>query len=343
MKGRIAWVAVPHLSGFNTVRELLSEGLCAQGWDVLTVGLGREMADAEELAISSSDSRYDFLTCKESDDNSYEGLLAEWVEDHRIDILIISGDRISLGATRRVSSRVRVVFRCSSMSSHIYSLIAIAVPGIDLVLLETQRQFDDLTKRWNVPHEKCALMPAGVETDVFFPKTAPEFVSPLRLVYVGRIEESAKHVMLLPRIAARLTAAGIPFSLDIAGEGPDRGRLENDVHQRSLQGQVRFLGRLTRSEVSQLLRDAHVMIVPSRSEARCWALLEAMASGCVPVVSHIFGATDMVVEDGLNGFLCRVGDATAFAKRNSGSCPRAGPAGKHVPGSPEDNRRALYG
>lgn len=42
-------------------------------------------------------------------------------------------------------------------------------------------------------------------------------------------------------------------------------------------------------------------------------MIEAMAGGCVPVVSHIRGVTDTIVETGRNGFLFPIGNYTAAA------------------------------
>lgn len=44
-------------------------------------------------------------------------------------------------------------------------------------------------------------------------------------------------------------------------------------------------------------------------------LVEAMAEGCVPVVSHLPGITDAVVDDGVNGFLFPVGQVDAMVDK----------------------------
>ncbi len=82
--------------------------------------------------------------------------------------------------------------------------------------------------------------------------------------------------------AARL--AGVP--LKVAGDGPLAGELA---------GQAELLGRVSREEVRRLLRDAAVVLVPSRSdESFGLAALEAMGAG-VPVIATRAGALTELV------------------------------------------------
>jgi glycosyltransferase involved in cell wall biosynthesis len=120
--------------------------------------------------------------------------------------------------------------------------------------------------------------------------------------------------MMLARIASELAAAGVEFHFDIIGDGPDRDRLGDAFAQAHLNAQVTFRGYLPRQETLPVLQRAHLFVLPSRYEGHSWALLETMASGCVPVVSRIVGGTDFVVEHGVNGVLCTVGSAQAFSK-----------------------------
>jgi glycosyltransferase involved in cell wall biosynthesis len=59
----------------------------------------------------------------------------------------------------------------------------------------------------------------------------------------------------------------------------------------------------------QALNSADVFLMPSRYEGLPLSLLEAMAAGCVPIVSNR-GSIPTVVDDGHNGFLVEPGDIT---------------------------------
>jgi glycosyltransferase involved in cell wall biosynthesis len=55
------------------------------------------------------------------------------------------------------------------------------------------------------------------------------------------------------------------------------------------------------------LRTIDIFVLPSRSEARSNALLEAMACGCCPVASRVGGNPELI-RHGENGMLFEAGD-----------------------------------
>jgi glycosyltransferase involved in cell wall biosynthesis len=72
--------------------------------------------------------------------------------------------------------------------------------------------------------------------------------------------------------------------LVLIGEGPGRAPLERWVKARGLEGVVTFTGGLDRTAMAQWLRRADVFFFPSIRELGGAVVVEAMASGCVPVV-----------------------------------------------------------
>ncbi|MDQ3648104.1 MAG: glycosyltransferase family 4 protein [Actinomycetota bacterium] len=102
--------------------------------------------------------------------------------------------------------------------------------------------------------------------------------------------------------------AGVP--LMVAGEGPDRDRLERRALQ--LGAPVTFLGRVRRDEVARLLRGAGALLLPSRyHEFSPYAVLEAMAAG-VPVLGAAVGGVPELI--GAERVLPR-GDTPALTRR----------------------------
>jgi glycosyltransferase involved in cell wall biosynthesis len=57
-----------------------------------------------------------------------------------------------------------------------------------------------------------------------------------------------------------------------------------------------------------------LLLMPSRFEGFPFGLLEAMAAGCIPVVSRIAGVTDFVIQHEESGWLFGIGDTTAAAR-----------------------------
>jgi N-acetyl-alpha-D-glucosaminyl L-malate synthase BshA len=111
----------------------------------------------------------------------------------------------------------------------------------------------------------------------------------------------------LIRIFARVRQR-LPATLVLAGDGPERPRVEEEVRNLGLSGDVRFAG--TPSDLLPLFRAADLFLLPSASESFGLAALEALSCG-VPVVGSRTGGLPEVVGDA--GALCEPGDVDAMA------------------------------
>jgi glycosyltransferase involved in cell wall biosynthesis len=145
----------------------------------------------------------------------------------------------------------------------------------------------------------------------------PHFVEPVPersvegsgpVVVAGRLSPE-KGVDTLIDAIGRLTE---PVRLDVAGEGPDRARLE-ELATRTADGRVRFLGRLDSAEMDALIGDAVAVVLPSRwYENQPMIVLEAFARG-VPVVASDLGGTPELIRHGTDGFLVPPDDPVSLA------------------------------
>jgi glycosyltransferase involved in cell wall biosynthesis len=102
--------------------------------------------------------------------------------------------------------------------------------------------------------------------------------------------------------------------LVIVGDGEERRSLEELSTSLGMQKNVAFLGFRDRGELLELYNLANVFALASYSEGLPRVLIEAMACGCVPVVTNV-GSTAKVVVDGFNGFVVKPGDYREFAER----------------------------
>lgn len=135
----------------------------------------------------------------------------------------------------------------------------------------------------------------------------------LRILYAGRLDQHQKRVLDLPRIADALQARGVPFELSIYGDGPEEARLRSAVRSAASGQQIALHGAVPNDGLLRVYRDYDVFLLPSAFEGLPVTLLEAMAHGCVPVVSDIRSGIPEVVCDGENGCLAPPGDVAAFA------------------------------
>jgi len=101
-----------------------------------------------------------------------------------------------------------------------------------------------------------------------------------------------------------------PFAgLLIAGEGPERARLEKYAHTLGIADSVVFLG--FRNDVASLLKSANVFLSTSEFEGYGMSVVEAGLSRC-PVVTTDVGISGEILKDGINAFVCPVGDVACF-------------------------------
>lgn len=89
------------------------------------------------------------------------------------------------------------------------------------------------------------------------------------------------------------------------------GRMRADAEARGLGDRLTFTGSL--HDVHEYFRLADVFVLPSRREGLPVALMEAMSCGLPCVASHLPGATDTLIDDGVSGVLVPPGDVGAFA------------------------------
>ncbi len=99
----------------------------------------------------------------------------------------------------------------------------------------------------------------------------------------------------------------------LAGDGDGAQELRELAGELGLSGVVRFAGRVPHEELPALLRRSSIYASAVRTDGVSASLLEAMATGCFPVVRDN-AANRYWVENGVNGFLVAGDDPAAYAE-----------------------------
>jgi len=163
-----------------------------------------------------------------------------------------------------------------------------------------------LLAREGVAPDAIAMIPNGIDVagrPVCAAAGRPE------VIVVANLRREKGHDVLLD--AARLVLATRPdVVFRIVGEGPLRQSIEAEAQRRGLWPAFEFLG--FRSDVADLLANAGVFVLPSRTEARPNALMEAMAAG-LPIVATAVGDVPDLIAAPRTGLLVPPGDARALA------------------------------
>ena len=122
---------------------------------------------------------------------------------------------------------------------------------------------------------------------------------------VARLDVQKGHRYLI-EAAARVPEA----QFVLAGDGPMRASLEAQARSLGVERRVRFLGH--RDDISDLLADCDVFVLPSLYEGLPLSILEAMSAG-KPVIATQIGGTDEAVIAGETGLLIPPADPAALA------------------------------
>lgn len=171
-----------------------------------------------------------------------------------------------------------------------------------------------ILERFPVGPEKVIVSRLGV--DVREAKAAPVDQPAGRrftLVAVGRLHAVKDHVLLV-RACARLRDRGIDLECLIAGEGPERKRLESLIAKCRLEQQVTLLGHVPPQQMDSLYRRADVVVLSSASEGIPLVLMEAMAREKIVLAPAITGIPELVIP-GKTGFLYEPGSLDDLAAR----------------------------
>jgi len=194
-------------------------------------------------------------------------------------------------------------------------IAAFALRRADLVLCWAPH-LEDAVAALGVPRSKILTLPRGIDVDRFRAADDDARV-PGRIVSTRALRSFYRPHLLLEGFLA-LRERGVDARLDLIGEGPDVAALARRAREAGRADEVAFAGPLEPDRLAATLRACAVYASFPPSEGVSASLLEAMASGLVPVVTDLATNRDWI-EPGVNGLLVAetptpAGIATALAR-----------------------------
>ena len=140
---------------------------------------------------------------------------------------------------------------------------------------------------------KCVYCPEnGVDMTRFQLERSHQAQLPLKVIFIGRLVPYKGADMLISAAASLLKAKEI--TLEIIGEGPERSALEAQIQQLGLTGTVQLTGQIPQAQLSERLAVADIFAFPSIREFGGSVVVEAMATGLMPVVVDYGGPGEIV-------------------------------------------------
>jgi glycosyltransferase involved in cell wall biosynthesis len=174
-----------------------------------------------------------------------------------------------------------------------------------------------LREHYGAAADRVVMIHNGLDLERFAARTLRPVREVPRVVSVGRLVEKKGMDTLLDAVAL-LRDRGTALRVQIAGAGPLRDQLADQVERLDLGGTVDLLGPLPQDRVRELVADADVFAAPCRvgvdgnRDGLPTVLLEAMALGTPCVSTPVTGIPE-VVRDQETGLLVPEDDPSALA------------------------------
>ena len=134
----------------------------------------------------------------------------------------------------------------------------------------------------------------------------------LRIVHAGRFSADKGSFQML-EVCACLRERGIAFNAQLIGRSDEATmqRMREMIAASDLESEVELVDWLSEADMQQALRDADVLVHLSAIDSFPLIVLEALASGTLPIIRNMAGAKHMVTK--LGGHVVEHGRAVADA------------------------------
>jgi colanic acid/amylovoran biosynthesis glycosyltransferase len=184
------------------------------------------------------------------------------------------------------------------------------------VRTENDANLHYLAGLWPSAAPKLQTIYNGVPLSVN-PTARPAMSPPYKILALGRFVVKKGFAVLLE--ACRLLAQkGLEFQLTLAGDGPERVHLQELVQRYHLGSQVKMPGFVDRNQVTRLMTQAHLFVMPSivapsgDRDGTPTVIAEALLHEVPVVATQVCGIAEMV-RPGDTGWLVPPEDPQALA------------------------------
>ncbi len=179
----------------------------------------------------------------------------------------------------------------------------------DKIISTAQFERNWLIKTFKIPESKIIYIPLPINIPGKKPvkKHAGNYI---KIAYFGRLSQE-KNIRVLISAFSLVKQRYKDSGLLIAGDGPLRKNLEE--LGKNIED-VRFLGRLSETDLNDFLDDIDIFVLPSRFEVSPRSVIEAMSRG-IPVISTPVGELPQVFQDGKDCMFTKIDDPVDMSEK----------------------------
>jgi glycosyltransferase involved in cell wall biosynthesis len=176
------------------------------------------------------------------------------------------------------------------------------------------------------------ILPNAIDISAWHGSSAPRIGAEFHVVSVMRfhVRKRPRALLRIVEAAQRLVGPSTTFSLDIIGDGEERGAIER-LSTQMPNVRVRLHGWQSHDQIRRVFTESHAFVIPSRLESFGLAALEAACAGLPVIARSSTGIEDFIVDEA-HGFLCDSDDAMArsLARLAGNESLRAGIAARNA-------------
>ncbi len=177
--------------------------------------------------------------------------------------------------------------RCSEACADVYRAAARVICISEQVARRVREGLDETAK--------ISIVYNGVDSSLFSPKPspAPNPEAGSVILSVGNLIPIKGHELLLRSVAAIAPSHPL-LQCKIIGDGSERARLQELARELRIADRIYFLGRRSRAEVAEALRECVLFALPSWYEGLGGVYLEAMSAERPAIACHGQGIEEII-------------------------------------------------
>jgi len=170
-----------------------------------------------------------------------------------------------------------------------------ALRDSDVVICATTEYQKRISKMIGEKHHSRLFYRAENCITHFYELNENKFSNPLKIAWIGRIDENKGLIFLLEALYKLKNKQGV--SLDVVGEDRLNGKMKAWAEKHNISNMITWHGLIPREKVFELLNTSHIVAITSLHEANTTIVWEAMSVGTPILTLDYKGMHDTVSEE----------------------------------------------
>jgi glycosyltransferase involved in cell wall biosynthesis len=175
---------------------------------------------------------------------------------------------------------------------HLQERVLSGCRRLDAVMALSKAQKKEIVLLYDLMPDKVLVVGAGYNDMLFTINQKPD-PNPVQLVYAGKLSK-AKGVPWLLRVLLMIDSPA--WQLHLVGDGSGEEKDYCLMLASELGKRVMYHGAISQIDLSEIMKQSHIFVLPSFYEGLPLVLLEGLASGCRIIATELPGVNEILGE-----------------------------------------------